>query len=427
MHKRSAMLIAPMLTALATVSAGPQTAQRTPQAQTRVIAVEQTLEAALGQPRVHVRLANKKAPLTGDPAMPLLDDGRAHSFLAYLDTGASGYVISKTTAQRFGVQAQPEAVYNEVGLHGDTKVGVSQPYEVALAGATGELDEIEPAAAAFELAQEQARLQLTLQAPGGAMALLGEMNVVGMPAIAGMVIEIDPAPMRQRADDGRKPDLIDQLASFGGGPAVKLHDRKTRPKDVDVAIALEYKDFNQRKHEENRGPLPELANNPVIPGVVCEHDDPATAAMKTSTGEWLLDTGAAASIISVKTAQALGLYDAGGAPARQPDFTLPLGGIGGGGEGQVKSANGFIIDRVKISCRNRMTLEFRDARVVVQNVGVKLSGEREVILDGVLGMNLLLPSGAGFGAGLPEKTDDGPFDRIWVDGPRGTLGLKIKS
>jgi len=382
------------------------------------IIIEGTLEAAMGQPRIHVQLSDDKGVLSGKPlpAIPGLGDlgaaldgdrpTRDRSFIAYLDTGASGYVICKSTAERFGIQAQKDAAYHEVGLHGATLLGVSVPYNIALADSSGDADERPPAK--FDPIQRQVALQLNHEAPAGFMALLGEINVVGMPAINKMVIEIDPAPMRGQ----RQLDVMNPT-----GPVVRLHDRQMKPKDVDVTIALEKNDYNQRKHPDNRGPLPELASSPVIPNI-----ESSNGQLKF-TGDWLVDTGAATSIISTKQAQALGLYDENGQPLRKADFTLPLGGIGG----DIKPADGYIIDSLSLKARAGKTLEFRGVHVVVQNVGTRLHDGREVILDGVLGMNLFLPSAAGLAAGAPTKIDDGTFDRIWIDGPRSTLSLKCRA
>ena len=401
------------------VAPPPATTQR----EVAPIVIDGTQEAALGQPRVHVQLGGAGAALKGKPEPSPLDpdpetDRPVRSFIAFLDTGASGYLISKSTAERFGVKAEPDAIYHEVGLHGATQVGVSTPYTLALADFSGALDEQAPV---FEIVQKNSRLQLSLKRPEGLLALAGPMDVAGMPAIGKMVVEIDPTPMRPRkGSPNAKPD-IDLESLLGGGPAVKLHDRKARPKASKdrelILIALEYNDYNLRKHPDNRGPLPELAASPVIPNIVSRQQQ------TTFTGNWLLDTGAAASIVSVKHAQALGIYKEDGTPARAADFTVPLGGIGGEGDG-VKPADGYIIDSITIKARDGKTLEFRNVHIVVKDVGTKLDDGREVILDGVLGMNLLLPSASGLGKGLPTKIDDGPFERIWIDGPRAMVILE---
>jgi hypothetical protein len=120
---------------------------------------------------------------------------------------------------------------------------------------------------------------------------------------------------------------------------------------------------------------------------------------------------------------ALGLMNADGTPARAADFTLPLGGVGG--DGHSKNTPGYIIDGLRIKARHDRTLEFRRVHVVVRDITTTLDDGRSVTLDGVFGMNLLLPSASGVSDGQPDRTSDGPFEHIWIDGPRNTLGLTL--
>jgi hypothetical protein len=153
----------------------------------------------------------------------------------------------------------------------------------------------------------------------------------------------------------------------------------------------------------------------MITGVVTEHGP------RTFTADWFLDTGAAASMISTAHARALGLYDEAGKPVRAPDFTVMLGGIGGG----LQRADGFIIERLKIKAARSRTLEFHRAHVVVRDVGIELPDGQMFVLQGVLGMNLLLPSASGLGEGDLSGLREAPFRRIWIDGPRHTLSLDL--
>jgi hypothetical protein len=403
---------AALIVALSTADAAsaPQTAD-----ETKSILVTGTEEAALGQPRVRVQLRQGDRILTGDaPLLPEnLDDlgsGRREAFItAYLDTGASGCVLSKATARRFGVEHERDAAFHEIGLHGESVVDISVALDVF--AAIAEADKKQQAAEALTRMLKGARFQISRETPPALLQLMGELNVIGMPAIRTAVIEIDPAPMR--GEQGAEALMTE-------GPRVTLHDRKARLPQGGLVIDMEPIDFSRRRHPENRGPLPTLASNPIVPAVE------TSAGAAKFTCDWLLDTGAAASIISTRHAQALGLLNPDGTPARPADFTLPLGGIAG----TAKATPGYIIDGLRIKLRgtgrNARTLEFRRVHVVIRDITATLDSGRSITLDGVLGMNLLLPSASGVSDGEPDVIGEGPFERVWIDGPRNALHLELR-
>src|SRR5207244_4391539 len=127
----------------------------------------------------------------------------------------------------------------------------------------------------------------------------------------------------------------------------------------------------------------------------------------SSEGNWLLDTGAAASIISMAQASNLGVtYQAGHLPgppdtatpvleyngAPLPDqFVLQLGGIGG-----TESIAGFFLDSLLVRTQegsatvdsNPNNLHFTHAPVLVGDITVKDPATLQTLtLDGIFGMN----------------------------------------
>jgi len=384
-------------------------------AKQRITYLTGTEEVALGQPRVQIQLRQGERILSAEaPFNPLDlegDNRRQTSLTAYLDTGASGCVLSAAAADRFGVQREPEAAFHEVGLHGATLVDVAKPLDILMQVSSSKPRKGEDARDLFAPVLKAARFQISREKPDPLLQLAGgEMNIVGMPVIRSLLVEIDPAPLR---------GLRGETALLNDGPRMVLHDKGSRMSNVDFTISLEPIDFSRRKHPDNNGPLPSLATNPVVPAVQ------SSAGSASFTCDWLLDTGAAASIISTRHATALGLLNADGTPARPPDFTLPLGGVGGGGT--VRSAPGYVIDGLRIKARNDRLLELRRVHIIVRDISTTLDDGRTITLDGVLGMNLLLPSASGVTDGVPDKLSDGPFDRIWIDGGRNTLGLTLKA
>jgi len=393
------------------------------------VTITGTLQAAVAQPQIYVQLSENQRVLEGKSALAELDlgledivghGGIEKSFIAFLDTGASAYVISRSTASRFGIATQPDAVFHEVGLHGETPMDVSRPYTLALAEVSGKV--IEQPGDRFNIVDRAAIMQLSRPREGvdDAMAMLvGEINVVGMPAIQHFVVEIDPSPLRGgegEADPGvGEIDLLANLDNLGSGPAVRLRPQGSMPADVDLRIALDMVDYNRKRNPHDRGPKPSLAANPVIRNITTTHGG------RNFRGDWLLDTGAAVSIISKAQARALGLVDAAGDPVRNPDFTLPIGGI----SGEVTNTAGFVIESLAITDRRGRTLVYQSLHVIVHDVGIVLDDGSEVILDGVFGLNLLLPTMGGMAGGLPSTFDNGPFRRIWIDTANRTLGLKL--
>jgi hypothetical protein len=396
--------------------------------------VSGTLEAAAGQPRIHTRLIYQGNVLTALSQLAGLDlgledllggDGIERSFMAYFDTGAGAYVLSQSTAGRFGLPIANNTVYHEVGLKGETPMSVSMPVSIAIADSSGMIDD-QPTGA-FHVVERDGRAMINRSNPMAADAdpqmaqLIGalmEINVVGMPAIEQFVVEIDPAPM-EGGLDALDPNtdalaLLENLDNLGVGPAVRLHPPNHPRPGVDIVIDLNYVDFNRYRNPSDRGAKPTLARNPMIERIVTHRGN------AQHRGSWLLDTGAAVSIISVAQARQLGLVSAAGEPIVDRQFTLPITGISGG----ATQADGFVLDRLVVPVRGGNEIVYRNAHVIVHDISIVLDDGSAVTLDGVFGLNLLLPTISGMATGLPTGVAPGPYKNIWIDGPGATLELE---
>jgi hypothetical protein len=381
----------------------------------REVTVQASGQAALIQPMVTFQLRD---PRSGK-RLAVSDDGLEDLLggvapLAILDTGASAHVVSPATAERYGIGPEPGARYVEVGMTGEVAMAVSRPYNLALwsddaragtsplpAGRSRELDR--PKEQGREANRERS-LVFTLQrfllndAGGDLLTLLSSpgagVDVVGMPAIGEMVVEIEPAQ------------------STHASLPVCLRPKGSRV-DAEFWIPFEMANFNRPHHPHNRGALPSLARNPVVRGVR------AVAGKNAASGAWLFDTGSAVTVLSTAGAKALGLLDGHGRPVRQPDFTLPIGGI----SGVEKALPGFRLDRLEIPAERDTVLVIATAPVVVHDVATTRDDGTATVLDGVLGMNLFLAAGSD-----PEllgfAREHAPtFARIVIDAGRGRLGL----
>lgn len=433
------------LAVLALVSASAASALAGPR-----VVVEGTLEASLGHPKVKVQLRNGAYVLRGTPSAPNLGRmlgealgpafGRAlrtpqapapqevDFFTAYLDTGASASVLTRRTLDDFGAELDIRAVYHEFGLHGETQMGVSLPYSVALASSDGTLSGGE---APFVVRSEETLFEVNSATADALQTMVaGELNVIGMPFIRELVVEIDPAPMRQGGASVDPSTIARQLGGLSGGtldlsglstmlqqvtlgPAVTVRDGGAPIRGYDIAIPLVYRDFARRQNPEDQGPKPDLADNPVLPGVVVRN------VKKRARGDFLLDTGAATSFISTEIAEQLALIGPDGERLAPVAFRLPMSGI----SGRQTVAEGFVVSELVVQAKGKAVV-FRDARVLVHDVAAKLDDGEVVVLDGIIGNNLLLPSVAGAGTGIPTGSYPGAFSRIWIDGPNQRLLLK---
>ena len=155
---------------------------------------------------------------------------------------------------------------------------------------------------------------------------------------------------------------------------------------------------------------------------------------KTSAASWLLDTGAAASIISTRQAAAVGItYKPGtqgtdraellGVP-KDKQFTLTVGGIGGS-----KKSAGFFLDSMTIPTLEKDPLVYLGAPVLVLDItATDPATKQQVTIDGVLGMNYLVASARVSEGLLPDigNLTEGPYDWVVFDEPAGVLGLQLR-
>ena len=368
----------------------------------RDLVLPATGEAALAQPMVVITLGDRATRPAKPSANSLEDLGTDLPAVAILDSGASGHVLSQGTAARFDVTPESGSRYIETGMSGEHAMMVSPPITLDVADLEPEDDD----APRHARHTKPASLRLTAQrlllneAPADlAAALLSPgalVDVVGMPLIRAHVIEIAP-----------QANALPALA-------VRLHPSPDGL-GVDAWVALTLVDFNHR-HPRNRGPLPSLATNPVVTGVR------TILGAEDAEGDWLLDTGAACSMISTATARRLGLVDASGQPSRRPDFTLPIGGIGGGHA----SLPGFRLDRLELAADGDRTLVFPHAAIVVHDISTVRADGTTTTLDGILGMNLLLPSGTGMTLLGASEQLPAPFARVVIDVAHERVGVTLR-
>jgi hypothetical protein len=504
--------------------------------------------AALDQPQINmvIYLGDNTVPQIGVTPDPLREifgdlfpddfynDVRFFNVQAYLDTGASGILVSASTAAALGIVTEQvngvPVIYSDVGVAGRDDFSVSVPLRMALASylpgadtdqfadsdqtipittsytpvpapASGVLRaQVGPYVPTVDSTTMDEYDQLIQELAGGASAL----EVAGMPVMKGRVMVVDPSGVKNLGQlfsvlsdvlAGTTADLTDEQYAQLETSGVKtyLYDRSTAPAfdanrtnnpGIPAAqrhVALSYASFDRFTQvtvgpggaAQEGLPAPTLEHNPFIgknpvalleglpagdaPGITIARVLDGGLTLRTE-GNWLLDTGAAASIISEGQAAALHVkYDrenghGPGAPSEDPEaaapapnlidsitgetvanqFTLTLGGIGG----QTVLA-GFWLDSLLLPTKeatasgdDALNIYFTHVPVLVGDITVAdpLDATKTVTLDGIFGMNMLIESinfQMDSSGGLSDIGAPSPsfFQWITFDEPNAELGL----
>lgn len=391
--------------------------------------------ASLDQPRVYLAVYDsptgqprKSAPASADEQAALAQLGLdsiissepAFAVRAFLDTGASGIMLSQATAQMLWIE--PARIRNtpieflDVGVGGLESFDVSRPVFVGIAPFSSTHDGEDESN--FVVDPTPVRLKMR-QTTGLIDSIAGGIDVAGMPVMAGKVVVIDAS----------KLDQLDLLSTRLVQPG-----DKSIPK-TDTTIDLTPVDFaGFTRIDPPDAEKPTMRKNPMIGPHPFDRADtrrPVTFSHngRTVNAMILLDTGAASSFISSEIARKLGVV-AGpdgfltGVP-REKQFKLPIGGIGG-----VKTVSGFFADALALPDIAGEDLVYHGAPVLVLDISITDANGKTFTLDGVLGMNFLVASAHVNAAagGMPDIGNivAGPFRTIVIDLYHGELRLVRK-
>jgi hypothetical protein len=383
-HLQQMMLISGLLSIILAITGEVRAAAK------QDFVIENVYEAALDLPRILFLLERRS---TGPP---LKQEGSFEANYAFLDTGASGVMISRETADNLRISVQKTAKFVEVGVGGDEVFDVSEPLYIALASyGTQNPDDLSIYKNVFGPACFQVKKDTD-----GPLSLFSEpIDVIGMPVMLGRIVVLHSG-------------ATNSLEHFAA--EVKKENDPKIP-DADIKVSFRFKNFTNPHNPQNIGTLPVLAGNPVIDDIMID------CRGKSSKGTWLLDTGATVSFISTRQANRLGLTDVNGAPLIKPDFSVPVGGVG-----EMIQVDGFEIDKLIVPTLSGSNLVFKNARLGVHDIKYfdESTGRYEVI-DGVLGCNFLCAS-AKMGDLLPSEVGETIFESIVLDMKKGSLGFVLR-
>src|SRR5688572_15828730 len=94
------------------------------------VEIEGVQPAAMDQPRVHVHL--RRQP-NGEPLAARAGAEKTINIQAFLDTGASGILLSRTTADALGVKTAKDVTFYDVGVGGQATFHVAEPMHIFIA------------------------------------------------------------------------------------------------------------------------------------------------------------------------------------------------------------------------------------------------------------------------------------------------------
>lgn len=407
--------------------------------------IEGVQVGSLDQPRVNAVLRRTAA---GDP---LLTSAGFLPMQAFLDTGASGILLSKNTANNLGVQRATvdgsPVTFADVGVGGSEYFDVSESLYVALAP-TNAANADNPATQLSVYNQVTGPVRTQISRVTTSIPELEDLDVVGMPTMVGKVVVMDPRPL----EDFWNLDLMHTYICDPGAPFTSWSSASPGIPTTNRHVQLSYASFERFTEVLPEGAsAPTMANNPFIgPNPVAKLDPEApadgtpgvTVAFNgfQATGSFLLDTGAAASMISTELAARLHLrYVPGTEPGgdstpvletfdpEHPElpgqtlagqFQMDIGGIGG-----TTSVAGFRLSSFLVPTVEGDPLDFLDAPVLVADITVQDPITSDILtLDGIFGMNFMVAS-------VDLTTWDiraGAFDWIVFDEPNHLLGLELR-
>jgi len=322
----------------------------------------------------------------GNDILPFGAEENAAEF--FVDTGASGIVVSKVIVDLFGIGwADFEGYYTETGIAGLEIGDVTRPFTIKLIN--GSLWTVPPEVPESDF-DDYGEFNLWARRIIDELEEWDPVNIVGMPIISQCVMDIDPTPIAE----------LDRLRTY-----LLPHGDPNIPTDrLNAHVALRLINFLPDEPPPGET-FPSSADNPVIPNIVVRYGG------NSSAGTWLLDTGASASFISIAQANAIGLTQYTNLDdilnANDFDFSTEVGGIGG-----TAVVPGYLVDQVRVPTMEGFELVFDEIELLV----IDVAG-----LDGVFGMNCLVPS-----LSLYREVDGpGYFERIVIDTANAVMGLDI--
>lgn len=328
----------------------------------------------------------------------IYDQGQPVIFEAFVDTGASGFVISYLQARGYsmdlggegdilslGLDGSPAGefvgTYTETGIAGNEVGDISRPFGVRVLNGQAGMGSVDNLDQFVSYGQHGLWVRQEMGIEENAIFAVEPMNIIGMPVIRQRVMVMDPTPLAN--DDRMITNLLPR-----NDPGI--------PK-TNIGLSVYLKNFSQ----EAPATLSQ-SPNPMIRDITIASTQTGQRLVD-SNNEWLFDTGSGGSFISFAKAKAIGLIPDSYATldeymASYTGPTATVGGIGG-----ITTVPMVTVDEVHARSTTGIDIVWQNVKAMV----IDVAG-----LDGVFGMNLALPAiTIDMGdLGLPEAGAGGLFD-----------------
>lgn len=345
---------------------------------------------AMDQPRLY-------ALLTDEYGNPIEDQDGPVIFRAFIDTGSSGTVISNLHVAEseytdYGVRSfgwtENDFVgeYTNLGIGGPETGWVTREFGIQM---LNHVSPFGPEPTVDDFVDYGHHRLWTRQQPGigevmlidvgggWIIPLVSPVNIIGMPAIEQRTMVMEWKAME--GFEGFFPPEVRGMETRllpAGDPGIP---------EANVVIDLEMRNFVEATGEEI---LPSASRNPLVPNVTVSHDPNRESA----TSDWLFDTGAGSSFISLDFAQTIGLI-----PDSYQDLeSFVIDHQAGGGMISQIGGIGPIVVTVPILEVNEIRVPARDGiELVWENVRILVFEHPELAelgLEGIFGMNLVGPA-----------------------------------
>ncbi len=295
---------------------------------------------------------------------------------AIFDTGASGMLVSASVVGTLGLPTTGET-FEDIGIGGVETFDVTGAVEVRLAYHDDDLETV-PVQGDFVSVVPSAKLQARQADP----LLTGPVDVIGMPALIGNVMEVNPHFIGELT-----------LYPFVSYAQTYLHD--TEPAEMPY-YGLRMPLVQQNFINDPNPPVT-VSTNPMVPGVRARFE--SGDALYAS--EWLYDTGASVTIIGRDLAGSIGINLATDAPVT----TVTVIGVGE----TTRDLFGYRVDELVLPLDGGDELVYEDVVVFVPEAGALPAD-----LPGILGSNLWNTSydGDDLFTAVPQSSS---FERYYVD------------